>query len=215
MERQKGTTIVAVAYGDMCAIAAERQVTAGYLISSIGEKKLRKVNENLVLGAAGAVGHIQKFADFLRYEAELYELRESRPLSVSSAAKVLSLLPYRMGVPYAEFVLAGRDEKGVEVYLVDAIGGIIRDEKVSTGSGARIAYGVLDDKLDELKKKKRVRVEDLAWAVASAVLRARARDIGSGGGIDVYMIDRQGIREDSFGPDVTQAKIDERYRVRK
>jgi 20S proteasome alpha/beta subunit len=79
---------------------------------------------------------------------------------------------------------------------------------------------VLDDKLDELKKdelkkKKRVRVEDLAWAAASAVLRARARDIGSGGGIDVYMIDRQGIREDSFGPDVTQAKIDERYRVRK
>ena len=85
----------------------------------------------------------------------------------------------------------GVDEHGPSVYSVDAMGGATKEEDiVSTGSGSPMAYGVLEDRY-----KPDLKEEEATELAVRALRSAMKRDAGSGEGIHVVVITKEGYRE--------------------
>ena len=117
----------------------------------------------------------------------MIELRRGFPLSVKESSRLIANLAYS-GLKnyqpyYVELLVAGVDTSGSHVNVADMSGAITNEDYAASGSGAPIAYGVLEslyhfdstnDEAKEIAKK--------------AVAAAMERDPGSGNGIDVLVI---------------------------
>ena len=203
---KKGTTVVAVKYGDMCVIAAERQVSGGFSITTY-MKKLRDINEYVVAGGAGTVGDIQMLFRIVSEEADLYRLNTKKIMTADVAATKFSNVSRGA---YGEFIIAGKNRDGVGIYLVDGAGAKLplddKKDKIlpleyqcnlfATGSGQDNAISILDKGYRELHKKEKVSEDDLAKLAADAIYAAAVRNMGCGGSIDLYLIDGKGKKKE-------------------
>jgi proteasome beta subunit len=87
-----------------------------------------------------------------------------------------------------QLIIAGVDDSGGHVYSLDAAGGNIEDEYVSTGSGSPFVYGVFEDKF-----KSGLTTTEGANLVIRAITAAMARDAASGNGVEVAIINKKGF----------------------
>lgn len=184
-ELKKGTTTVGIACKEGVVIATEHRATMGTLIAHKKTQKLFKIDENLGLTVAGLVGDAQTLARYLKAEAELYRLKHGTRMPVNAAATLMAnILNGRSYYPYwVQLIVAGVDEDGNHVYSLDAAGGSIPDEYVTTGSGSPYVYGVLEDYFQEgLSINEGI---DLAIRGLTAAMK---RDSASGNGISVAAI---------------------------
>ncbi len=77
--------------------------------------------------------------------------------------------------------------------MLDVLGSVIPDKFAAVGSGAEIAVGVLEqDYKDKISTKE---AKDLA---IRAVKSAISRDVMSGDGLDILVITKEGIKEESI-----------------
>jgi proteasome beta subunit len=123
-------------------------------------------------------------------------------MSVKAAATLLSnIMNQRKFAPYmVQLLVGGADEDGYHVYSLDAAGGSIPDDFISTGSGSTFVYGVLEDLWEEdLSLDEGV---DIAIRALSA---AMSRDSASGDGIALCTI----TEEDGFEA-FSEEEIDQR-----
>jgi len=148
-ELKTGTTTIGIVYKDGVVLATAHRATMGNVIAHKDVRKLFKIDNNLGLTVAGLVGDAQLLARYIKAEVELYKLKRSAPMSVNSAATLLSNIMRggggSYGFYYVGLIIGGIDTNGGHVYSLDAAGGSIRDEYVSVGSGSPYAYGVLED----------------------------------------------------------------------
>ncbi|NOQ53770.1 MAG: proteasome subunit beta, partial [Thermoplasmata archaeon] len=89
---------------------------------------------------------------------------------------------------WVQLIIAGVDPSGGHVYSLDAAGGSIEDEYVSTGSGSPFVYGVLEDNF-----KSGLTTSEGADLVIRAITAAMARDSASGDGIEIAIINNKGF----------------------
>lgn len=191
-ELKKGTTTLGIVCKDGVVLATERRATAGTMIAHKKTQKLFKIDQHLGLTIAGLVGDAQTLARYLAAEVELYKLKRNVPMSIKSAATLMSNIlsgsryfPYWVGL-----IIGGVDREGGHVYSLDPIGGAIPDKYVSTGSGSPFVYGVLEDHYQEgLNINEGV---DLAVRALSAAMK---RDSASGDGMDIAIITEKEFRE--------------------
>lgn len=185
-----GTTTVALTTEDGVILAADRRASLGRLTSSKYAKKIYELDDNLGLTIAGSVGDAQKIVRTMRSQLKLHKL-ETKELTVKGAGTLLAnILHGNKMMPFMnQFILGGlEDGKGV-LYDLDPTGGLMKHEEyTSTGSGSRMAYGVLEDNYEEgmnheTGKKLAVR----------AVEAAMERDLASGDGIMVAEITEDGF----------------------
>ncbi len=193
-ELKTGTTTIGIVYKDGVVLATEHRATMGNVIAHKDVRKLFRIDNNLGLTVAGLVGDAQLLARYIKAEVELYKLKRSAPMSVNSAATLLSNIMRggggSYGFYYVGLIIGGIDTNGGHVYSLDAAGGSIRDEYVSVGSGSPYAYGVLEDHY------KRGMSEDDAISLAIRALNAAMRrDSASGDGYAVAVINKDGFRE--------------------
>jgi proteasome beta subunit len=192
-ESMKGTTTLGIVFKDGVILATEKRATMGYMIASKKAKKVYKVAERIGLTTAGGVGDAQQLARILTVECNLYQIRRSRSITVGASATLLSnyLNQNRYFPYYVQLLVGGIDETGPSVYSVDAMGGATKEEEiVATGSGSPMAYGVLEDRF------RKDMMEDEAIDLAVRALKsAMKRDAGSGEGIHVVVITKDGYRE--------------------
>ncbi len=188
--KETGTTTTALVCKNGVVMATEHRATAGTLIAHKNTQKLFKIDENLGLTVAGLVGDAQTLARYITAEAELYRLKRNQPMSVKAASTLMAnILSGRAYFPYwVQLIIAGVDSSGGHVYSLDAAGGSIEDEYVSTGSGSPFVYGVLEDHF-----KSGITTSEAADLVIRAVTAAMARDAASGDGIEVAIIDNKGF----------------------
>jgi proteasome beta subunit len=87
--------------------------------------------------------------------------------------------------------MAGYDaEKVARIYNVDLFGSMTTEKFISTGSGSPVAYGYLETEFrDELN------VDDGYKIAIRAIVAAIRRNAGTGDGINVVIIDKEGYRE--------------------
>ncbi len=195
--KKTGTTTVGIVAKDCIILAADKRATAGNFIADKKVEKVVKINDYLALTTAGSVSDIQLIVKVIRAEISLKEIRSRRRLKVKEAANLLSGIVYgsirnfSMVPSVVHFLFAGSDDEGNHMYDIYPDGSISEiDRFVSSGSGSMFAYGLFETQYKEGMSK------DSAMELAmKAVNAAMQRDSASGEGIDVMMINGEGVKK--------------------
>jgi proteasome beta subunit len=187
-----GATTLGLVCKDGVVLASERRVAWGTFVLSKAGKKVFKVTDKIGVACAGLMSDMQVIAHTMEAQATLYALDERRAMPVRAAAKLLSnILFQRRGSPlFAQTIIAGVDESGPRMFILDLLGSLIEDKYAAVGSGAQVAIGVL-----EAEYKDTITVEDGKEMVIKAIKSAIERDASSGNGLDILTITESGATE--------------------
>jgi proteasome beta subunit len=190
-----GATTVGVVCQDGVILASEKRISYGYLVVSKGGKKVFKITDCIGAACAGLVSDMQILVREVEAYANLFSLDVGRPISVRSAAKLMSNLLFerRYAPLITQTIVSGVDEEGASLYVLDVLGSVIPDKYAVVGSGTEIAMGVIEDGY-----KEDLTVETAKDLVIRAIKSAISRDIMSGDGIDFLLITKDGTREESM-----------------
>ena len=188
----KGTTTIGVVCKDGIILASDTRVTMGFYVAHKHGKKIYEIDDHLAMTIAGSLADAQRTVDILTANAQLYKLNMSRPLPVSSAARLISNLLFsaRYAPLQTQVLIGGVDDTGPHVFSLDPFGSLTEEKCVATGSGSPIAYGILEDRY-----KEDVSVKEFLPIIVKAVNSAMKRDAASGDSFNVAVIDEKGYRE--------------------
>jgi len=190
-----GATTIGVVFKDGVILAAEKRVSYGSFIISKGGKKVFKITDTIGAACAGLVSDMQSLIRDVEASASLYRLDSNRPITVRATAKLMAnvLFDSRFMPLITQTVVAGIDDEGASLYVLDVLGSLIPDKYAVVGTGAEIAIGVLEEGFKEDMPLKEVK--DL---VMRAVKSAISRDSMSGNGIDFLIITKKGAEEETI-----------------
>ncbi len=181
------TTIVGLKTNDGVVLASDKRASKGFFIGSKIVQKIAKIDDTLAIAIAGQLSDAEHLIKVVTAERKLMELRRGFPLSVKESSRLIANLAYsglKSYQPYyIELLIAGVDVNGSHVNVVDMSGAITNEDFAASGSGAPIAYGVL-----ESLYHKDVTNESAKEIANKAILAAMERDPGSGNGVDVLTI---------------------------
>jgi proteasome beta subunit len=153
--------------------------------------KIQKIDDHAGMTMAGGVADAQNITDILRYHANLHRIQKNEPITIKSLVRLSSLIFHQnRGYPFmADILVGGYDNNGPALYNVDMFGSVEEKTYVTTGSGSPVAYGLLEEEYrDDLN------VQDAKVIALRAVKAAITRNIGTGDGINVSIIDKDGFR---------------------
>jgi len=190
-----GATTIGIVCKDGVLLASERRLSYGYFVMSKTAKKVFKLTDMIGAACAGLMGDMQILIREAVAYTNLYSYERGRIASVRTAAKVMGTLLFeRRLFPYlTQTIVAGIDEEGPSLFVLDPIGSVIQDKYASVGTGAEIAVGVL-----EAEYKDGLTVEQAKELVGKAFKAALARDSASGEGVDLLVIIKDGAKEESL-----------------
>ncbi len=189
-----GATTVGVVFNGGVILAAEKRVTYGGFIMSKGGRKVFKVTDRIGVACAGLVGDMQILAREMEAQANLYSMDVGRPISVQSASKLLAnvLFNRRYAPLITQTIVGGLDEAGPSLYVLDVLGSLIPDKYAAVGSGTETAIGVIEEGY-----KDNISLKEAKELVTRAVKAAINRDAMSGDGLDILIITKDGVTEES------------------
>ncbi|MBS3136566.1 proteasome subunit beta [Candidatus Woesearchaeota archaeon] len=192
-----GTTTVGVKCKDGIVLAADKRATSGYLIAHKKVLKILEITDRIAVTTAGTVSDIQLLVKLLQAETRLKDIRTGQKSSVKEVVSLLGNMVYSnirkfSVIPgLSHFIVGGADSHGYHLYDVGADGSILGvEDYVSSGSGSVMAYGVL-----EALYTSDLNAEKAAELCKKAINAAVQRDIASGNGIDIVVINRDGIKK--------------------
>jgi proteasome beta subunit len=190
---KKGTTTCALSCSDGVVLAADTRASAGMFIADKHVMKIQNVDKHLGMTIAGGVADAQNLVDTMRYNANLYRINNKRIIPVKSAARLCSniLFNQRYFPYYVQIIMAGYEGKGTgQIYNIDLFGSLTEEKFISTGSGSPVAYGYLENEF-----KENMSVDEAYIVALQAIAAAIRRNAGTGDGINVVIIDKNGYRE--------------------
>ena len=189
-----GATTIGVVCQDGVILAAEKRVSYGYLITSKGGKKVFKLTDNIGVACAGIVSDMQVLARDVAANATLFSMDVGRKISVRAASKLMSniLFNRRMAPLITQTIVAGVDDEGPSMYILDVLGSVLPDDYAVVGSGTEIAMAVIEEGF-----RKDIKVAEAKDLVARAIKAAISRDAMSGDGVDFLIITKKGITEET------------------
>ena len=195
---KSNTSLVGIVCKDGVVLGADRRSTAGTIVMNKGSEKIRKVNEYLAASYTGSVSDIQLTNKILAAELKLKQLKtKSRP-TVEESANLLGMLTYRnirnpsMIPSIVGTLVAGFDEDGKTfLFTIEPAGAAVKveDFDANFSSGMPYILGFL-----ERQWKKDLTVEQGIELAIESIKASTQRDVGSGNGIDVFSITKDGIK---------------------
>ena len=186
-----GTTTVGIKAKDGVVLCADMRASAGYFIANNNTMKIQKIDDHAGMTMAGGVADAQNITDVLRYHANIHRIQNQEPISIKSLTRLTSLIFHQnRGYPFmADILVGGFDNYGPALFNIDMFGSVEEKSYVTTGSGSPVAYGFLEEEY-----KEDVTVENAKTIALRAVKAAITRNIGTGDGINVAIIDKNGFR---------------------
>ena len=186
-----GTTTVGIKAKDGVVLCADMRASAGYFIANNNTMKIQKIDAHAGMTMAGGVADAQNITDVLRYHANIHRIQNQEPISIKSLTRLTSLIFHQnRGYPFmADILVGGFDNYGPALFNIDMFGSVEEKSFVTTGSGSPVAYGLLEEEY-----KEDVTVEGAKIIALRAVKAAITRNIGTGDGINVAIIDKNGFR---------------------
>ncbi len=194
-----GTTILGIVCKDGVVMASDRQSTAGTIVMNKDSQKIREINNYLLFAGTGMVSDIQRSVKLAGAELRLKELRSRSRPTVKQGANLVSAMIYQsirqptMLQFMVGSLIGGFNEDGTaELYSIDPSGGIkqIQDYDANFGSGMPFVLGLL-----ERQYKEDMTIKEGMELALEAIKSATQRDIGSGYGMDVFTITKEGIKK--------------------
>ncbi len=188
-----GATVVGITFDSGVILAAEKRFAYGKFIVSRAGKKVFLITDRVGAACAGMISDMQMLIRNMQALIKLKEL-ETRKSSVPRAvAKLMSVLMFENRlVPLITQVIVGGVDKEPEIYVLDPLGSLIRDEYASVGTGAETAIGII-----EAEFRKGMNEEEAKKLAVKAIKAAIQRDAASGDGVDLLIITKEGIKEES------------------
>jgi len=186
-----GTTTVGIKAKDGVILCADMRASAGYFIANNNTMKIQKIDEHAGMTMAGGVADAQNITDILRYHANLHRIQKQEPIPIKSLTRLTSLIFHQnRGYPFiADILVGGYDKTGPDLYNIDMFGSVEKKTFVTTGSGSPVAYGLLEEEYHE-----NLSVGDAKIIALRAVKAAITRNIGTGDGINLAILDKDGFR---------------------
>jgi len=194
-----GTTILGIVCKDGVVMAGDRQTTAGNLVFNKRSEKVIQINDYLVVSWTGGVADSQRLRKLIAAELKLKELRSRSRPTIRQAAHLTSTITYSqvrqpsMIPNIVGSLVCGFNEDGTfELYTIEPAGGIIKveDYDANLGSGMPYVLGLL-----ERQYKEGMNVKEGIELAKEAIKSSTQRDTGSGYGIDVFTITKDGIKK--------------------
>jgi len=204
-----GGTCVAIAGADYCVVAADTRMSTGFSILTRDHSKIHQITEKSVLASSGFQADIRALQKNLDARHQIYQHQHSKQMSCPAMAQLLSnTLYYKRFFPYYAFnVLGGLDNEGKGcVYTYDAVGSYERAGYSSQGTGMQLIMPVLDNQLKSaspLILPARPSSTPLSESEAVDLIKdtfasAAERDIYTGDGVEIVVINRDGIRRETM-----------------
>ena len=186
-----GTTTVGLKAKDGVVLCADMRASAGYFIANNNTMKIQKIDDHAGMTMAGGVADAQNITDILRYHANIHRIQKQEPIPIKSLTRLTSLIFHQnRGYPFiADILVGGYDNDGPALFNIDMFGSVEEKIYVTTGSGSPVAYGLLEEEFRE-----ELTVEEAKVIALRAVKAAIIRNIGTGDGINVSIIDKNGFR---------------------
>lgn len=194
-----GTSILGLVCKDGIIMAADRRATAGNLILSKNTKKAIKLNDYLVVSGTGTASDIDMLQKIVAAELRLKELKSKQRPTVKEAANLIAMLSFKnirqfSTIPaIAGTLMAGFNEDGsCELYTIEPAGSVakVEDYDANFSSGMPFILGLL-----ERQYKKDMTIKQGQELALEALKSSTQRDSGSGNGIDIWAITKDGIKQ--------------------
>jgi len=193
-----GTTTVGIVCKDGIILAADRRVSAGYMIAYKKMQKVFPITDTIAVTIAGLVSDAQLISKYIKAELNLKKIRTGKDPTAKEAANLLANIVYGnirkfSAVPgIVGFLLGGVDGNGkCSLYEIGIDGSItLHDNFCSDGSGSPFAFGVL-----ETFYKENLTVEEGIKLATKSINAAIQRDLPTGEGIDIYTITSKGVKQ--------------------
>ena len=195
---KSGTTIIGVVCKDGIVMGSDRQTTAGNLVMSKNTQKTVQINDYIVLSGTGNASDIEMQKKIIAAELRLKQLKSKKRPSVRETANLIGTMTYRNIRQFTTIpsivgtLVAGVNDDGTtELYSIEPAGTALKveDYDANFGSGMPFVLGLLEREYDKgIDTKRGVEL------VVEAVKSSTQRDIGSGYGIDVFVIKKEGIK---------------------
>ena len=186
-----GTTGIAFLFKDGILIAADKRISAEYIVGKNIEK-VRMISKSIGIAISGLVSDAVNLADIMKAELKLFKFDNGYEPSVKVAASLLGAIchsGYRGFQPYwVQLLVGGFDETGSHLYTVDPSGAVTPDNYAVIGSGSLFALSKIEDEWKENMTKEQAR--DLG---IKALKLAMSRDLYTGDGIDLFFITKDGM----------------------
>ncbi|XP_063229760.1 proteasome subunit beta type-1 [Bacillus rossius redtenbacheri] len=200
-----GGSIVAIAGDDFAIIASDTRLSSGFSVYTREQSKLFKLSSTTVLGATGCWCDTLTLTRILEARLQMYLHEHQKCMSTAAVAQMLSTMMYykRFFPYYVSNILAGLDDEGKGcIYSYDPIGHCERSKFRAGGSAGALLQPLLDNQIG-LKNMENVDVQPISLEKALAVLKdvfisAAERDIYTGDGILIKIIDKDGVRDEKF-----------------
>ena len=190
-----GATTLGVVFSGGVLLASEKRVTYGYFVTSKAGKKVFKIADHIGAACAGLVSDMQILVREIAAYAYLFSLDTGRKIPVRSAAKMMSnmLFGRRYFPLITQTIVGGVDEEGASIYVLDVLGSVLPDKYAAVGTGAEIAVGVLEENYRD-----NMNLEEAKEMTLRAMKSAISRDSMSGNGVDLLILTKEGIVEESL-----------------
>src|SRR3989338_6044599 len=195
---KSNTSLVGIVCKEGVVLGADRRVTSGSLVIDKDYRKLIKVNDYLIVAYTGGVADAQLTNKLLAAELRLKDLRTKIRPTVQEAANLLALMTYRnirtptMLMHIVGTLIAGVDDDGkVSLFTIEPAGGVyqVKTFDANFSSGMPFILGLL-----ERQYKKDLSVKEGAELAKECLKSSTQRDVGSGNGIDIFSITKDGIQ---------------------
>lgn len=194
-----GTSLVGIVCKDGIVMAAERQSTVGDIVFSKHERKVVKINDYLVFSGTGIASDINMLRKLIAAELRLKHLKSKQRPTVKEGANLMGMLVYNnirqmSMIPFiAGTLVSGFNEDGsFELYTIEPAGTVskVEDYDANLSGGMSFILGLL-----ERKYNKNLTVKEGVELAIECIKSATQRHVGSGFGIDVFTITKQGINQ--------------------
>ncbi len=195
---KSNTSLVGIVCKDGVVMGADRRVTAGTLVVDKSFRKILEINDYILAAFTGGVADAQLTKKLLAAELRLKELKTKIRSSVKEAAHLLSMITYRsirtptMIPNIVGTLIAGVDENGkASLFTIEPAGGVVEvsEYDANFSSGMPYILGLL-----ERQYKKDITVKEGVELAKEALKSSTQRDSGSGNGIDVFAITKDGVK---------------------
>jgi proteasome beta subunit len=194
-------------------MAADRQVTGGTIVVQKNFRKVNKINDYIVVSWTGGVSDALMLSKLIAAELRLKHLKSKKRPTVREAANLVAMMTFRnirqpsMIPSIVGTLIAGFNEDGsAELYSIEPAGSVyqVEDYDANFGSGMPFVLGLL-----ERQYKKDMLVKDGVNLAIEVLKSSTQRDTGSGFGIDVWTISKDGLNQ------VIDQEIIPNYKVKK
>lgn len=195
---KSNTSLVGIVCKDGVVLGADKRSTAGSIVMDKHSMKINYVNDHILTAYTGVVADLQLTNKVLAAELRLKELRTKTRTSIKEAAHLLAMMTYKsirtpsMVPSIVGTLIAGVNEDGTaELYTVEPAGGIkkVEDFDANFSSGMPYILGLL-----ERQYKPGISVKEGVELAKESLKSSTQRDTGSGNGIDVFTITKDGIK---------------------